>query len=95
MEDSIQNNTLVKQLCDALCTIDTPEKAKAFLRDLCTVSEITSMSERLEFAKQVSAGIPYRQIYKNTGVSTATITRVAHWFHHGEGAYLEVLGHLH
>ena len=95
MEASLKKNPLIDQLCDALCNIESREEAKSFLRDLCTISEIKSMSERLEVAKQVQEGISYRQIYKNTGVSTATITRVAHWLHHGEGGYLALLGQMH
>ena len=34
--------------------------------------------------------IPYREIAK-TGASTATITRVAHWLHHGMGGYKLIL----
>jgi len=93
MENSIQNNQLVDQLCDAFVGIDSQDSARRLLRDLCTVSEINAMAERLEVAKQVQEGISYRQINKNTGVSTATITRVAHWLHHGEGGYLAALGH--
>ncbi|MFT7184588.1 MAG: TrpR-related protein YerC/YecD [Oceanicoccus sp.] len=95
MEDSLKKNPLIDQLCKALYSINSPKEAKSFLRDLCTISELKSMSERLEVAKQVQAGTSYRQINKNTGVSTATITRVAYWLHHGEGGYLSLLGHLH
>ncbi|MBT4385192.1 hypothetical protein HOD30_05615 [Candidatus Peregrinibacteria bacterium] len=95
MEKQIQNNPLVNQLCEALSAVDTTEDALNLLRDLCTFSEITAMSERLEVAKQVKKGTSYRQINKNTGVSTATITRVAHWLHHGEGGYESILNHLH
>ena len=95
MEDSIENNSLTDQLCEALSRVKAPKEAKSFLRDLCTISEIKSMSERFEVAKQVQEGIPYRQINKNTGVSTATITRVAYWLHHGEGGYLALLNQMH
>ena len=52
------------------------------------------MSERLQVVKQVESKIPYRKIAENTGASTATITRVAHWFHHGMGGYKLVLERL-
>lgn len=95
METALEKNPLVTQLCDAFCSLESGEEARALLRDLCTVSEITAMAERLEVAKRVQAGQSYREINKEIGVSTATITRVAHWLHHGEGGYLAVLGHLH
>jgi uncharacterized protein YerC len=32
-------------------------------------------------------GLHYAEISKRTGASTATITRIASWLHHGEGGY--------
>ena len=67
------------------------KECAAFLRDLCTVSEIEAMSERFAVAKLISADMPYRDISAQTGVSTTTITRVAHWLRHGMGGYTSVL----
>ncbi len=61
------------------------------LRDICTLSELSAMAERLEVAEMVNKKVPYRTISKNTGASTATITRVAHWLHNGMGGYHSVL----
>ena len=33
----------------------------------------------------------YAEISRRTGASTATITRIASWLHHGEGGYREML----
>jgi uncharacterized protein YerC len=33
----------------------------------------------------------YAEISHRTGASTATITRIAQWLHHGEGGYLRAL----
>lgn len=63
----------------------------ALLRDICTLSEMSAMAERLDVAEQVQKGVTYRTIAKNTGASTATITRVAHWLHNGMGGYHSVL----
>lgn len=52
------------------------------------------MSERWQVAKQVNNGVPYRKIAAKTGSSTATITRVAQWLHHGEGGYRLMLHRL-
>ena len=61
------------------------------MRDLCTLSELQSMSERFQVVQQIDKGLSYRKINKKTGVSTATITRVAHWLHHGMGGYQMML----
>ncbi len=87
MEAILTDNPSFDRLCQALTTIKNGEEAAAFLRDLCTVSEIVAMTERLEVARQIQEGRSYRKINEETGMSTATITRVAHWLHHGTGGY--------
>ena len=81
----------VNELYEAILALRTIDDCRAFFRDLCTLTEITAMAERFQVAKLVRENIPYREISKKTGSSTATITRVAHWFHHGRGGYRRVL----
>ena len=87
MTKSALNNKQVKELFQAIVTIKNEQECKKFMRDLCTLAELKAMSERWQVAKQVEANVPYRNIAKKTGSSTATITRVAHWLHHGTGGY--------
>ncbi len=63
----------------------------AFLRDLCTTAELDAMGQRLQVARLVSDAVPYQEISRRTGASTATVTRVAHWLRYGEGGYDAVL----
>ena len=88
------NNKAMKNLFEAVAAIETPAEAKNFLRDLCTLSELTSMAERLQVAKLIENETSYRNIAKRTGASTTTVTRVAHWVHHGMGGYGLILGRL-
>ncbi len=69
-------------------------ECKKFFRDLCTLTELQEFSERFDVAKQVKEGVPYRNIASSTGVSTATVTRVANWLVNGEGGYQLVLDRL-
>lgn len=78
-------------LYKAILELQSVEECKKFFRDLCTVSEISAMTERLQIMKMVNEGVSYRAIAEKTGASTATITRVAHWLHHGKGGYKLVL----
>lgn len=94
METVLEDNPSFQKLLSAVLELKNEEEAAQFLRDLCTVSELRSMAERFEVAQQVDEGIPYRKINADTGVSTATITRVAHWLHHGMGGYRLVLDRL-
>lgn len=91
MERELRKNKALWSLFDAIvCLKDSDECAK-FLRDLCTLAELQAMAERWEVARLLADQVPYRQIAEQTGCSTATITRIAHWLHHGEGGYRMML----
>ena len=47
-----------------------------FFEDVCTVKEIQAISQRLEVAKMLVEKRVYSDIVKETGASTATISRV-------------------
>lgn len=91
MTTSKANNKDLKEVYEAVLKLETVDECKKFFRDLCTISELNSMAERFAVVKMVDQKIPYREICKKTGSSTATITRVAHWFHHGKGGYKLIL----
>lgn len=83
--------TRFDELIDAFVRIRDPRVMTDFLHDLCTLTEIDAMGQRLQVARLVNAGVSYAEISKRTGASTATVTRVAQWLHHGEGGYGAVL----
>ncbi|MBU1992941.1 MAG: YerC/YecD family TrpR-related protein [Patescibacteria group bacterium] len=84
----------MKKLFEAFAKLKTAKECRDFMRDICTLSELNAMAERLQVVKMVADKTPYREISKKTGASTATITRVAHWLHHGMGGYELVLKRL-
>lgn len=81
-------------LFKAVLSLENTKEAEAFFRDLCTIDEIKTMSERWEIAKLVNKGLPYRKIAGKLSVSTTTISRVALWLNNGEGGYKLVLDRL-
>jgi len=83
--------TRFDELVSAFATLGERPVVAAFLRDLCTTTELDAMGQRLQVARLVDEGVPYQEISRRTGASTATVTRVAQWLHHGEGGYREVL----
>jgi TrpR-related protein YerC/YecD len=92
---SEKNNTKeLKALYEAILKLENTDECKNFFRDLCTLDELKSMAERFAVAKMVNKKIPYRTIAEKTGSSTATITRVAQWLHHGKGGYKLMLHRL-
>jgi TrpR-related protein YerC/YecD len=81
------HTTETNELFEAILSLRTEEEAAAFFRDLCTLSELEAMTHRWQVARLVEAGLPYQAIAAQTGASTTTVTRVAHWLRHGEGGY--------
>jgi len=77
----------LKKLAQALLSIDNEPAMLKFLRDLCTLEELEEISSRWQVVLLLEKGISYRDIAKKTGVSTTTVTRIAHWLNHGEGGY--------
>jgi len=81
-------------LFDAVLALRTEDEAAAFFRDLCTLGELTDLSHRWAVVRLLDQGHSYRQIAEETGASTATITRINQWLHHGAGGYRLVLDRL-
>jgi TrpR-related protein YerC/YecD len=77
----------MRELFQALLTLETPAEIEAFFRDLCTLSELEAMAHRWQVARLLERGLPYLEIAERTGASTTTVTRVALWLKHGEGGY--------
>lgn len=88
------DNANTEYLYSALAALKTPEEAKAFLQDICTIAELTEMANRISVAKMLSAGLTYQQICEATGISTATVTRVNRCLRYGSGGYRLILERL-
>lgn len=84
----------IEYLIKGILTLQTPEECLSFFDDLCTVSELTEMSRRLQAAKMLSDNSIYSEIAAQTGLSTATISRVNRCLKYGSDGYLTVLDRL-
>jgi len=68
----------IKALCIALALINDPQDVQMFLNDLCTPQELKNFAERWDVCRLLDSNLyTYRQINELTGISLATITRVA------------------
>ncbi|HHC08277.1 MAG TPA: hypothetical protein ENK55_06140 [Actinobacteria bacterium] len=83
-----------RSLLDAIVALDDPDLAERFLRDLCTRRELEEMVSRWAVVRRLAEGRSYRDIHAETGVSTATITRINDWLRHGTGGYRAMLERL-
>ena len=87
-------DALLEYLCQGLLTLETAEECKHFLDDLCTASELEEMSRRLHAAKMLRENHIYSEIAEETGLSTATISRVNRCLKYGSDGYVTVLDRL-
>lgn len=74
-----------KTLFATILKLSSIEECEAFFRDLCTIKEIQSMSQRLEAARLLAAGKTFTQIEAITGISSTTLSRVSQALKYGEG----------
>ncbi len=74
-------------LFQAILSLENIKEAEKFFRDLCTVEELKTLSERWQIVRFLEKGLPYRTIAEKTGASTTTVSRVAAWLNNGEGGY--------
>jgi len=80
----------MKELFEAITSINSLKEAINFFRDLLTLAEIKEFSNRWQIVKMLYRHKPYIEIAKKLNVSTATITRVAQWLNDGMGGYKAV-----
>lgn len=85
------NNALkgdnVDFLMKAILSLETMDECYSFFEDLCTVTEIKTMAQRIAVAKMLSEKRVYGDIVKETGASTATISRVNRSLNYGCEGY--------
>ncbi len=93
MVDEIEDE-LTEQLFRAVLSLEDEEECYKFFRDIATVGEIESLSQRLEVAGLLQKGATYEKIVEKTGVSTATISRVKRALEYGTGGYNLILDRL-
>lgn len=86
------NNTAsVDRLFEVILTLKDKDECRAFFEDVCTIKEITDMSQRLDTAFLIDEGLSYQAISDKIGVSTATISRVSRCLNYGAGGYRAVI----
>ena len=88
--DKPESNTLYR----AIVALKDEEECYRFLQDLCTVSELKAMEQRINVAMLLDEGLIYSEILERTGASSATISRVNRCLHYGADGYRTVIPRL-
>ena len=81
-------------LFEGILRLETAEECYRFFTDICTIKELQAMTQRLQVAKQLREGRNYNEVCRDTGVSSATISRVNKCLRYGDGGYGIVLDRL-
>lgn len=84
----------VNALYDAIVSLNNREECAQFLEDALTVKEIIDIAQRLKAAKMLRDGYSYAAVCKETGMSTATISRVSKALERGAGGYELVINRV-
>lgn len=82
-------------LFSAILSLQSKDEAERFFRDLLTEGEIIEFSARFRVVRLLDERVPYTQIEKETGLSSATIARIAKWLNTGMNGYRLVLDRAH
>ena len=87
MPRNIREDDNIKFLIEAILELRDLEEGYDFFKDLCTMTELKSMSQRIVVAKMLRDKRVYSEIVKETGASTATISRVNRSLNYGNDGY--------
>lgn len=82
---------LTDRLFQGILLLENQEECYQFFEDICTISELKSLAQRLEVAFMLKGGHTYDDIVAKTGASTATISRVKRCLHYGADGYKLIL----
>ena len=78
-------------LYKAIADIESVEECKALFDDLCTYKEVEQMAQRLRAAKLLLEGMTYNEVIAETGISSATLSRVSGCVHRGADGYKKAI----
>lgn len=85
---------MTDRLFEAILLLENIDECYSFFEDICTISEIKALAQRLEVAKMLREGKTYIDISEKTGASTATISRVNRALNYGADGYKIILDRL-
>ncbi len=77
----------VDRLFEAIRTLKSVEEYYQFFEDLCTVTEIRTMAQRFRAAEMLDRGAKYEEVVADTGMSSATISRIKRFLNYGADGY--------
>ena len=93
MSEKIKDNN-VDFLFKAVLALENLDECYDFFEDLCTITELKALSQRIVVAKMLSEKRVYSEIVNRTGASTATISRVNRSLNYGCDGYEKIFARI-
>lgn len=81
-------------LFQSILLLKNEEECRKYFEDLCTIKEAQDLAQRLEIARRLDRGDSYNETARQTGASSATISRVNRCLEYGAGGYDLILPRL-
>ena len=88
------HSELTENLYTAILSLNDSDECRNFFEDICTVKELQDIAQRLKVARMLKDGNSYQEVSRETGASTATISRVNKCLDYGNGGYELVLSRI-
>lgn len=84
----------IRRFFKAITMLKTEEECARFFEDACTVKEVEEMSARLKVAEMLNSGNSYQEVISQTGISSATISRVSKCLNKADSGYAIIIDRL-
>lgn len=82
------------ELFNAILSLESIDECYNFFDDVCTINELMAIAQRFDVARLLLEGKNYVAISKESGASSATISRVNRCLSFGNGGYKMALSRL-
>ncbi|WP_249299293.1 YerC/YecD family TrpR-related protein [Feifania hominis] len=89
-----RRNENTDYLFQIILSLKDLDECYQFFDDLCTISELKDMSQRIQVARMLDEKKVYSEIVSVTGASTATISRVNRCLLYGSDGYRMALDRM-
>ena len=86
---AMQQNERNTALYEAILRLKSLDECIRFFDDLCAVTELRTMEQRYAVAGCLLQGKVYSEIRRETGASSATVSRVNRMLNYGTGSVAE------
>ncbi len=90
----VKHTPETERLFEAVLKLESMDDCYRFFEDVLTIKELDAIAQRLKVAEMLCADKSYQEICRETGASTATISRVNRCLLSGSGGYRLMLEKL-